>query len=214
MPTVLLDGERHEFEASTWGELLTVIDQQTESRSVIVVEVRFDGIEEPAFREPAALEHRLDDFATVEVTTGPPELLLDRCIGEAVGAVSVLCAAAASVGEQYRMYDVDEANRGLVELADGMGSLIAIAGAATIATKDDAESEGRREALNGLVAELSWPFRVARVRAGVAGLDHRGRHPPVRRGAGAPPVGTRARSVCLHGGRVRAGRPSGDTGCD
>jgi hypothetical protein len=158
MPTVLLDGERYACEASTWGELLTGIDQHAESRAAIVVEVRFDGIEEPAFREPAALDHRLDDFATVEVTTGPPESLLDRCIGEAVGAIGVLCAAATSVGEQYRMYDVDEANRGLVELADGLGTLVAIAGAATIATKDDTATEGRREALNGLAAELSGYF--------------------------------------------------------
>ncbi len=159
MPTVLLDGEQYASDASTWGELLTGLDRQAEPRGAIVVEVRFDGLEEPAFREPAALEHALGGFATVEVTTGPPASLLDRCIDEAITAIGPLCAAATSVGEQYRMYDVSEANNGLVELADGMGSLIAIAGAASIATKGDgAEGDSRRAALNDLVTELSGYF--------------------------------------------------------
>ena len=158
MPTVLLDGERFGFEpaARTWGELLAEVDRTLEPRGHIVTDVRFDGLDEPAFREPAALDSALDDLETIEVCSGTPASLVARCLDEAVASLPSLCAAAIDIGDGFRRHDLEGANRSLVELADGLGTLIAIASATNLAARvDGAEPVGRSQPVAPLVAELS-----------------------------------------------------------
>ena len=69
MPTVLLDGESFSTDAApgTWAELLGLVDRHIEARGHIVTGVRFDGLDEAAFREPLALDQHLNDLANVEI---------------------------------------------------------------------------------------------------------------------------------------------------
>jgi hypothetical protein len=135
MPRLLLDGVEHEAPPTTWRHLLEELDRRCASSGHIVTDVRFDGLDEPAFREPRVLEQPLDDFATVEVTSGTPESLMQRCLWEAAASIEPLCEAAAAVAGDFRGFEVNRANAGLLELADGMSTLIAIAGAANLAAK-------------------------------------------------------------------------------
>jgi hypothetical protein len=138
MPRIWLDGSTLTRPApATWGLLLTALDHQLAALARIVTDVRFDGIDEPAFREPDTLERPLDDLAAVEIWSGTPGGLMDRCLVEAIGAVAPLCLAALDVGERYRGHDIEPANRGLFELADGLSSLIGIVGAAGLASQVD-----------------------------------------------------------------------------
>jgi hypothetical protein len=158
MPTVLLDGESYstDFTPGTWADLLGQVDQHIEARGHIVTGVRFDGLDEAAFRGPLALDQRLSDLASVEICTGTPASLLERCVTEAVSSIDALCAGAVAVGEHYRMFEIGKGNQGLVDLADGVSTLIAIGGALALASRADGADGGpRRESLNGVVAELT-----------------------------------------------------------
>ncbi len=132
MPRILIDGTDYEAtpEPLTWGALLERLDAALAPRGVIVTDVRFDGIDEPAFRDRPALDRPLAELAVVEVTSGTPAALMDRCLAEALASLDPLAAAAAGVGEQFRGHDIAAACDGLVQLIDGMGSLVGILGAA------------------------------------------------------------------------------------
>ena len=156
MPTFLLDGAPLDLAAETWGQALDAIDQHLAGRGFIVTDVRFDGIDEPAFREPQVVEQALADIATVEVMSGTPESLLARCLAEAADSIEPLCQAAASVGDEFRGFDIPRANAGLVELADGMSTLVAIAGAADLASRQGAGGAAeQRHLIAPLAGELT-----------------------------------------------------------
>jgi hypothetical protein len=139
MPRILLDGNVFEMTAppATWGAVIRAVDTHLAPAKRIVTDVRFDGLDEPAFREPHTLERPLQDFVTVEVLSGTPAGLMDRCLGEAIAAIPPLCATALDVGERYRGHDLKPANRGLSELAEGLTSLVGIVGAAGLAFQVD-----------------------------------------------------------------------------
>jgi hypothetical protein len=139
MPRILLDGTERPFTPapSSWGDLLRLLDGELGSDGRIVTDVRFDGVDEAAFRERATLERTLDACATVEVITGTPAGLMDRCLEEALAAIAPLAAAAMRVGARFRGVDVRAANEELSELADGLTSVIGIVGAAGLAYQVD-----------------------------------------------------------------------------
>lgn len=133
MPRILLDGTDYDAGATplTWGALLDRLDAALAARRAIVTDVRFDGIDEPAFRERPALDRPLADLAVVEVASGTPGALMDRCLAEALASLHPLAAAATMVGEQFRGHDIQTACEGLVQLVDGMASLVGILSAAS-----------------------------------------------------------------------------------
>jgi hypothetical protein len=139
MPRILLDRTELQFTTAppAWGDLLRLLDSDLGAGGRIVTDVRFDGVDEPAFREGATLERPLGACAVVEVTTGTPAGLMDRCLEEALAAIPPLAAAATRVGERFRGLDVRAANEQLSELADGLTSVIGIVGAAGLAFQVD-----------------------------------------------------------------------------
>jgi hypothetical protein len=157
MSTILLDGEPFpDSESTTWAELLGVVDQEIQPTGRIVTGVRFDGLDEAAFREPLALEQSLKELATVEIVTGTPASLMEQCVAEAVSSIEPLCAAATDTGERFRAFELETANRCLVELAEGVSTLVAIGGALVLAAREGGEeSSEQRASLDAGVAELA-----------------------------------------------------------
>lgn len=135
MPRILLDGVAIDLSPApaTWADALRTFDDHLAPQGRIVTDVRFDGLDDAAFREPETLDRPLADVSIVEVLSGTPTSLMDRCLGEAIAAVPPLCTAAVQVGDRYRARDVMRGNEGLLELADGLTSLIGIVGAAGLA---------------------------------------------------------------------------------
>jgi hypothetical protein len=121
----------------TWGDLLDLLDQELLTTGRIVTAARFDGVDVPAFREPAETARRIRDFAEVAVEAGTPAMLLERCLGEASEALDGLCQAALTVADAFRRPDVAAANAGLVDLAEGLQVLLSIIGAAGLALRVD-----------------------------------------------------------------------------
>jgi hypothetical protein len=140
MPNITLDGERYTgggSGAATWAGLLAGIDATLNPARRIVTDVRFDGIDEAAFRDPVVLDRPLGDLAMVEVVSGTPAMLVERILAEAAASLDGLCRGAAQVGELARAHDSQMAARGLVELAEGLSALVGIVGAAALALEVD-----------------------------------------------------------------------------
>src|SRR5512147_219649 len=96
---LLVNGEaqRDENGCKTWGELLVALDRRSGDRGQVVTAVRFDGVDQPAFR--GTLESSdLADVATVEVEAVAPRDLLLSTIDQAVHAVDTLQQAAERIG--------------------------------------------------------------------------------------------------------------------
>jgi hypothetical protein len=139
MPRVLLDGATLPLtgDAETWGGLLAAVDARLATAGRIVTDVRVDGIDDAAFREPVMLARRLDDITVLEIESGTPARLMDRCLEEAIAAIAPLAAGAQSIGEKFRGHNLTPANQGLCELSEGLSSLIGIVGAAGLAFQVD-----------------------------------------------------------------------------
>src|SRR2546422_961622 len=78
MSDVFVDGARRALgnTPNTWGELLGTLDADLGGRGVLLAAVRFDGVEEPAFREPSVTARALTTVQRVDVETATPDALL------------------------------------------------------------------------------------------------------------------------------------------
>jgi hypothetical protein len=140
VPVIILDGQVLVPPLPrTWAAVLSSIDEQLAAQHRIVTDVAFDGIDEPAFRDPPALGRSLDGVATVEVQSGTAAGLMERCVAEAIAATDVLAAAAAQIGADVRAGSISRGRLGLAELAEGLASLLAITEAAGLALRVDLE---------------------------------------------------------------------------
>jgi hypothetical protein len=157
MPTVWLDGTELPVatNAATWAELLNQVDDRLHASGQIVTGARFDGIDEPAFREPGVLARPLDELATVEVLSGTPQSLLEECVAEAVSSIPALCDAAVTTAARFRTPQLDLASQGLLELAQGVSTLTAIGGAVILASRGGADAPRHEETLNAGVVEMT-----------------------------------------------------------
>ena len=114
------------YPSRTWGELLTCIDAQRALVHDVVTAVRLDGVEVSAFRTPEALTLPLVLDARVWIETARPADLIRATLDEADRASATILEAALSLGRDFRGADVVGACRGLIELAEGLGSLVVV----------------------------------------------------------------------------------------
>jgi hypothetical protein len=115
-----------ENRCETWGELLVGLESQCARGGQVVTAVRFDGVDQPAFRAPALGAHRLDQVATIEVEAVRPAELLLASIDQAVAAIDTLQRSAERIGAAFRGFDVSTANEELAELAGSLGTVVTI----------------------------------------------------------------------------------------
>jgi len=135
MPRLIVNSEEQmpaEWPES-WGPLLSRLEQEAVSRGEVVTEVRFDGVDEPTFWQPAQVDRPLLDVALVEVMTAPQGGLLDDALVQGAVAAGILAAAAIETGEAFRGTNPATANQQLADLCDGVRSLIALSSAAATA---------------------------------------------------------------------------------
>jgi hypothetical protein len=128
MPQIVVNGVAQSAECSCqrWGEQLEVLDRQVAGDGLVLTAVRFDGVDQPSFRDPACALQLLGSVRVVEADSARPRDLLESSVREAVAAAEALAAGARRVGDGFRGFDVSQANQDLVELARGLGTLVAI----------------------------------------------------------------------------------------
>jgi hypothetical protein len=72
MSHVILNGAPYTANPAlgSWGDLLDEVDREIAASGTIVGSVRFDGVDEPGFREPAILIRPLE-IANLDTALGP-----------------------------------------------------------------------------------------------------------------------------------------------
>lgn len=132
MPNVLLNGSTYALATApaTWHDLLAILDQDLDRQGQTVASVRFDGIDEPAFRAPDLLARPLAPAAIIEVDGDTPRGLILRALDEASASAPEVARAAVTLAERYRLSDVAAANKELGVFAETLSHLMALVAAA------------------------------------------------------------------------------------
>jgi hypothetical protein len=125
--------------APNWGPLLAAVDSLVAPSGEIVAAVRFDGVDEPGFRDAAVLDLVLGHEVIVEIDTLPPAALLAGVLDEASRSLPAVCASASALAEQLRGADVAPAARMLAQLAESIASLVQLVVASAAARQQPLE---------------------------------------------------------------------------
>ena len=96
MATVLLNGTAFApvSPAPSWGPLLDAVDRHVAPTGEIVATVRFDGVDEPGFRDDAVLGLILGNELIVEIETLHPDDLLGNVLDEASRSLPTVAMSA------------------------------------------------------------------------------------------------------------------------
>jgi hypothetical protein len=158
MPQILVNGRDLSLDPPCvyWGQALEQLDRRAAGDGRVLTGVRFDGVDQPSFRDASYVDVALDEFAVVEADATSPAALLDESIDEAVAAAKDLAAAAERLGTTFRGFDVSYANQDLVELAQGLSTLVNLVRALAMAVGVPIEEvKGPQGTANAMVEQLS-----------------------------------------------------------
>ena len=135
MATVLLNGTAFvpALPVPNWGPLLDAVDRHVAPTGEIVAAVRFDGVDEPGFRDDAVLGLILGSELIVEIETLHPNDLLGSVLDEASRSLPAVAASACELAASLRGAQVDAAARGIAQLADTIANLLQLVVAAATA---------------------------------------------------------------------------------
>ncbi|MEO7275172.1 MAG: hypothetical protein ABIX28_02645 [Vicinamibacterales bacterium] len=149
-----LDGRAYHSpeSAETLGDLLADADTHLARDGRIVTGLRLDGVDEPAFREPHVVDARRAAFGEIAIESGTPADLAGRCLAEAAAALDALADAADGLAMRYRLGELAVANRELAQITEGIGTALAITGAASLGLGLDLTSQETTEGTLGALA--------------------------------------------------------------
>jgi hypothetical protein len=116
-----------EITPETWGDLLSSLDERAARSGVILSAARFDGVDEPAFRDPSATLRPLCEMGRVDVQTAVPAAFLRECLLETIQPLQHSADMAKRLSEIYRGHDLLEGHEGLKTLAADLGAAAVLA---------------------------------------------------------------------------------------
>jgi hypothetical protein len=112
----------------TWADVLTSIDRDLDARGRVVANVRFDGVDEPTYREASTLARPLSRVGCIDLLTATPEAFLKMCLRDAVGSVRRLGDISSRTADLFRTSDLTGANEGLAAVAGELGQMMTLVG--------------------------------------------------------------------------------------
>jgi hypothetical protein len=129
MPEIYLNDVPQQFDNpfKTWGDLLNTLDARVSDEGLILSAARFDGVDEPSFRDPAAIARPLGTVRRVDVETAMPAAFLRDCLLEAIPPLHETAHTAKRLSEIYRGHDVTPGHDGLKGLATDLGATAVLA---------------------------------------------------------------------------------------
>ncbi|HYE88910.1 MAG TPA: hypothetical protein VEA16_21285 [Vicinamibacterales bacterium] len=157
MASIRVNGvQQSEPAGATWGSVIDALDAHLAGGDQIVMAVRFDGLDEAAFRDPDVLARPLGQVSLVEIETGTSADLVGRCVDEVTTSLVSLRADVARTGEEFRRFDVGVANASLADVATKLTSLTSIVQAIALALRVNLEDvPSRTDSAAAMVNELS-----------------------------------------------------------
>lgn len=123
-----------------WGDTLERLDQRFAGLGQVLTAVRFDGVDQPSFRDQGRAFDTLDGIRAIDIDAASPDDLLAATFSEARTAAATLAAAAGHIAAAFRGVDIGDARRELGELAQGLATLVAIAQTLSQATRVSLEA--------------------------------------------------------------------------
>lgn len=99
----------------TWGQLLDALEQGDGPARIVVTAVRFEGVDEPSFREASVLARDLGTAQGVDVDTCAAGKLFASAIETAREGLGPLAVAARQTADAFRSHDLPRAHRGLAD---------------------------------------------------------------------------------------------------
>lgn len=127
-PTVL------DFRPETWGELLRGLDRTLGAERRVVTAVRFDGVDQPSFREPAVALAALSGIARIDVDAEDATALVAAALDAAADSVPALVRGTADTAAALRA-DAAAGSADLAALFTALHSLVALTHAAAYAAR-------------------------------------------------------------------------------
>jgi hypothetical protein len=113
---------------STWGDLLDTLDEQAANDGVVLSAARFDGVDQPSFRDPHVTGRTLSSVTRVDVETAVPTAFLRECLLDAIEGLEEAAKAAQMFGALYRGHDLSAGHEGLARLSADLQSLTMLVG--------------------------------------------------------------------------------------
>src|SRR3954468_1714487 len=92
--------------AETWGELLAALEAQADRDGVLLTVARFDGVDEPSFRDPGVVARRLAGVTDLHVETAAPTAFLRRCLLDTIPSLQQGTDQARQTGILFRGEDL------------------------------------------------------------------------------------------------------------
>jgi hypothetical protein len=99
----------------TWGQLLDALEQGDGPARIVVTAVRFEGVDEPSFRDASVLARDLGTAQGVDVDTCAAGELFASAIETAREGLGTLAVAARQTADAFRSHDLARAHRGLAD---------------------------------------------------------------------------------------------------
>lgn len=123
-----------DFRPETWGELLSGLDRALGAERRVVTAVRFDGVDQPSFREPAAAGAALSAIAQIDVEAEDAAALVAAALDAAADSVPALVRGTVDTAAALRA-DAATGSADLAALFTALQSLVALTHAAAHAAR-------------------------------------------------------------------------------
>jgi hypothetical protein len=121
----------------TWGVLLCTLDGQAVEEGHVVTAVRFEGVDQPSFRDPEVRARALLGLGSIDVDTVPRSGLLLSTLGQAGLGLPTIAGGARQAAAAFRRGATAEGLDGLRRVIETVGTLVQLTLAAAAVAKTD-----------------------------------------------------------------------------
>lgn len=141
MVKCVVNGEQKtlDFGLKTWGNLLDELDVDAAAEGLAVTAVRFNGVDQPSFRNGALLARSIAALGVIDVETVDRSRLLRATLGQAGNSLPVLAASACRAASAFRGHDLNTAQEQLTSLVDAVRTLTILTVASATASGTELE---------------------------------------------------------------------------
>jgi hypothetical protein len=159
---------------TTWGQLLEALERGAGPRRSVVTAVRFGGVDQPSFREPALLGQAIETAGGINIDTCEAHVLVADAVEQALNGLTTLVEAAQQTADAFRSHDIADANTRLVDVVEMLQALTQLTGVvsqADIASTSALSDSDATTLLAKLRQNLEWLVSAAENQDWISAAD-------------------------------------------